>query len=252
MTTGIPIKSVERTMNIVDLLAEEGEMTLGEIADTLGHPKSTLHDHLKTLQDLDLLVNERNGYKLSGKFLEIGSKWRSTKDIYQISKEEVDELANNIEEHASLMIEEGGMGCVLYTAKGPKSIKLSIHPGIQSPLNTTASGKAILAYLPEKRIHEIVGNRGLPKLTENTITDLETLKTELSEIRSRRYGTNHDEQVEGISGYAVPILSQDQRVYGAVSVYGPSYRINTPEKEAEFIDLLQQSANVLEMDLAYH
>jgi DNA-binding IclR family transcriptional regulator len=245
-----PIKSVKTTVDIIELLAAEGAMGVTEIAESLKMPKSTAHDHLRTLAEMDILARTSEGYHLTSRFLYVGSRWRYDQDVYRVAKEQVDQYARDISEHVSLSIEENNKSVVIYTIKGSESVRLEVFPGKQSPIHTTAAGKAILAFLSDKRVDEIIATEGLQSFTPDTITSQEDLWSELETIREKRYATNFDEQVPGMGGYAVPILSSEG-VHGAISVYGPTNRISTEEKKDEIINDLQKIANVIQVNLAY-
>jgi DNA-binding IclR family transcriptional regulator len=112
-------------------------------------------------------------------------------------------------------------------------------------------GKAILAHLPESRVHEILDRHGLPEKTEQTITERDALFEELSEIRERGVAFDREERLSGLRCVAVPILSNSSRVEGALSVSGPTSRMQGERFESELPERLRSAANVIELNITY-
>lgn len=171
---------------------------------------------------------------------------------FQIARPEIERLASETGEHANLMIEENGKGVFLYVDKGGEAVTLDTvhHTGMRVHLHTTALGKAILAYLPDERVEEIIGQHGLPVATERTIGTREELSAELDQIRERGYAIDNAERVQGMRCIGCPILGVEE-AYGAIGVSAPTRRLEGPAFEEEIPALLQQIANIIEVNLSY-
>jgi DNA-binding IclR family transcriptional regulator len=118
-------------------------------------------------------------------------------------------------------------------------------------LHCTSLGKAILAYLPEERVDEIVDRWGLPARTADTITTREELDAELERIRERGYAQDNGERLSGLRCVAAPITDTDGVAIGAVSVAGPTSRMKGERFESEIPERVQSVANVTEINLTY-
>ncbi|QSW97622.1 IclR family transcriptional regulator [Haloterrigena alkaliphila] len=246
MNDHIPIKTTKTTFDLLETLVKEGEASLPELASHLEKPTSTVHDHLISLQKLGYVVKEEKTYRVSTRLLDMGESARRRMDVFPPAKREVDELATQTGEHASLAIEENGRTVLLYISKGADALDLGVSEGFRMPMPTNAPGKAILAHLPEDRIDSILNEHGLPSITEKTVTDRTALREQLAEIRERGYAADRGERVEGVRAVAVPILPEG-RVQGALTISGPANRMEGKRFEAELPNLLLQSANVVEV-----
>ncbi|MHB9286959.1 IclR family transcriptional regulator [Halobacteriales archaeon Cl-PHB] len=247
----VPVKSTKRSLAILERLAGSEELGVSQLADSLDLAVSTTFDHLKTLERLDYVISDGDTYRMSTKSLSIGAKRRMKMPLFRAAKGEVQKLAYEIGEHCSLTIAEGGYSILLYMTKGSKAVKFDMNDGARTPLHTSASGKAILAHYPEEEVHELFDEVGLPAYTENTITGREELFEELRETRERGYAINAEEQVEGLYGFGVPILSNNADVLGALSIFGPAKRLRDKSVEEEATDMLLEAANIVEVDLRY-
>lgn len=250
-TDQLRVKSAATTFKTIDALKVLDRPSVVDIADYVGVPKSTVHDHLSTLTALEFVVKEASGYRLGARFLEYGGYARENMKVYRVARPAIEQLATETGEHAYLMIEEHGLGIYLYKSKGDDAVTLNTHPGMRVHLQTTALGKAILAYMPSKAAKRIVRERGLPKVTENTITDPEELFAEWEVIRERGYAMDDEERVEGMRCIGAPILGQNDEVLGAVSVSAPTSRISNDRFENEIPQRVQSTANVIEVNMTY-
>lgn len=143
------------------------------------------------------------------------------------------------------------MGVYISRESGQQAVQVDSYTGQCVFLHNTALGKAILAHLPRERVDRIIDEHGLPKTTEQTITDRDELYLRLGEIRDRGFAFDDEERLEGLRCIAVPILDQDNNVKGAISVAGPSSRLQGEQFEEEFPKVVQNTANVIELNMTY-
>ena len=101
-------------------------------------------------------------------------------------------------------------------------------------------GKVLLAALSEKTLDEIVRERGLPRFTNNTITDLSALKTELAKIRKREYAIDNEEIEEGLKCAAAPLRDSEDKVVAAISISVPRERFD--KETSGFISMVKKTA----------
>lgn len=244
------IKSVETTFRIIDALRTLDGAGVSELANHLNMPKSTVHDHLQTLERTDHVLLEAQTYRIGPHFLDYGGYARKQMKVFQVAETEVQKLAIETGQHANLMVEDKGMGVFLYKAKGEDAVHLDTYEGMRVHLHATSLGKAILAFLPEYRVEEIIDEHGLPQITENTVASREALMKELEQIRKQGYSTDDEERVKGMRCVGAPIIPEDTAV-GAVSVSGLTSFMQGNRFEDELPQLVQGTANVIEVNLTY-
>lgn len=245
------LRTTENTLRVVEALKEHRGAHVTELSGDLGLSKSTVHDHLSTLRAHGYVVKDGDQYDLGLGFFEVGEYARQRRKIYRIARPEIQTLAEETGELANLMVEEDGYGIYLYRARGENAVTLDTHTGKRRYLHNTALGKAILANLPEERVHEILDRHGLPRATPNTITDQSTLFEELASIHEQGIAYCGEERVEGLQCVAAPILTPDDRVIGAISVAGPTTRIAGERFSEEIPKLVTQAANVIEINVTF-
>lgn len=245
------VKSVETAFEILDALKQLDGAGVSELATHLDIPKSTIHNYLSTLVQEEYVVKNGSSYHVGIRFLEYGAYARAQFDIYSIAKPEIDELAESTGELANLMVEEHGRGSYLHRARGEKAVQVEAHVGTRVPLHGTALGKAIMAYLPNQRVDQIVEQHGLTASTPNTITDRKALDTELAQIREDGVAFDDEERLAGLRCVAAPILSTNDRILGAISIAGPSNRIRDERFTEELPKQILETVNVIELNVTY-
>ncbi len=248
---GRPLKTVETTLEIVDLLQEEDGLTLNGLAIELDSAKSTIHGHIKTLESHGYVVREDNCYYLGTQFLNRGGYVANRKQLYALAGAKVTKLAEETEERAQFVVEEHGKGTYVRTEVGSNAVPTDSRRGKRTFLHIASAGKAVLANLPDERVEMIIDRRGLPRFTENTITNREHLFDRLETIRERGYAFNREETVKGLRSVGVPVIESSGRVAGAFSVSGPTNRLQGDWFETEIPNLLLGIANELELNIEY-
>ncbi|MDQ2051789.1 IclR family transcriptional regulator [Natronolimnohabitans sp. A-GB9] len=243
-------QSVRRAFMLVDELAENGGRGVSELAEQLDMPVSTAHDYLQALVETGYVTKDGTEYRTTTRFLEVGHRERHRLEVFKAVRDELETVAEETGEHATLLIEEADQAVILAVQEGPDAINLFAYPGARMPLHATAPGKAMLAYMPADRVDEIVDRHGLVEVTPQTITDPDVLFEQLERIRSQGYAIDEGERIAGMVCIAAPILDKSDRVRGAFCVCGPRSRIDQERRE-EIADVVQRAANVTQVNLDY-
>ena len=248
---GRRIKALEKSIQIIDTIQELNGARVIELAEHLDLPPSTVHIHLATLERNGYLVKEGDVYHIGLKFLNHGGYASHRKSEYTMAIDKVHEIANRTGERAQFIAEEHGIGFYIHTATGDHAVQVDARIGKTSYIHASAAGKAILANLPSDRIESLLNSRPLIALTENTITDRESLSDELDVIRDRGYSLNMEESIKGLRAVGAPLNDRDGRAVGALSVSGPTHRMKGDWLEKEIPDLLLGTVNEIELNIAY-
>jgi DNA-binding IclR family transcriptional regulator len=243
------LKSVDTVFEIVEHLKSTGGRTVTELSEDLDMPKSTVQTYLNTLYRHNFVVKNDGRYEIGLRFLEYGIYGLRSVTIYPEVRSKVEELADSTGELAACFVEEEGDAVYVYGVEGERSIRTDMSIGDRTDLHCTASGKAILAHLPDERVRELLAGE-LAQRTENTLTDPDELRDELERIRERGYAYSMQESVEGMRAVAAPILL-DGTVVGSISLAGPANRFVGDRFETEIPDMVRGAANELELKLTY-
>ena len=243
------IGSVERSVTIIEALKELERARVDELVDHLGISKSSVYTHLITLKRKGLVVQEKNKFHLSLRFLTIGQSARDLRGNSTTIKPYIREISDKTGMITTFMVEENGEGVLLYRESAEQPLETA-KVGKYVALHATSAGKAILAHLSESKREQILEENTLPKLTENTISKVEQLKKELETVREQGYAVNRGERISKLWSIAVPILSDDQ-IYGAIAVVGPRHKVEEKIKNKNLPDYLLGKADEIQLDISY-
>lgn len=244
------VKTSDTVFEIVEKIEELGGASLADLSKELSYAKSTIHDHLLTLESKEYVVREDGEYTLGLKFLKHGMFAKGELDISHIGQPVIEELAEKTGEGVWIVVEEHGRAVPLAKAMGEKGITTHTTIGSREHLNHLASGKLMLAYMSDERVEEIIDKHGLPKQTPYTITDPDELRDELEDIREEGVAFNNREAAKGVRSIAAPVLT-GERIVGAVCVSGPANRMTEERCDQEIEPLLLKATNEIELKLEY-
>lgn len=242
------VKTAERAFRILELLHDIESASLTTIAEHLEMPRSTLHTYLSTLVEQQYLRKDGNTYRLSLKFLDYGVKVQQNQPIYEVCEPFLEQVVRETKEIAWIVVEEHGRAVCLRKAKGERAIQPYKRVGARLSMHDIASGKALLAELSDERVREIIDQYGLPKRTENTITEPEALFDELAEIRETGVALNDGESLEGFRAVASSICPNGD-LHGSLVVSGPKNRFQGERFRSELPEIVTGTTNALELEL---
>lgn len=245
------IKSIDRVFRIVESLRELDGARVSELATELDMANSTVHRYLASLQANEYVIQEGDRYYPSMEFLSIGDYVRNRKEAYRLAEEKVAQLAEATDERAEFMVEEYGRIVFVHREIGAHAVQADSHPGKRLPIHATSAGKAIMAFLPDERVTEIIERHGLESYTENTITDPDDLREELADIRERHVAFATQEYIQRLNTVSVPVMNVNGQVCGALGISGPTHRMKGEWFRKEIPDMLLGTANELEINVSY-
>jgi len=246
-----PIRTLENTFTIVRELERDESKGVSELANRTDLTKGTIHNHLSTLNQYGYVVNEDGQYRLGMRFFEVGQTVVQRKQVREIARPDLEELAEETGEMANLMVEEQGRGIYVDIVRSESAVNIDTRVGSVQHLHACALGKAILAHLPDHRVEDILDQHDLAKETDNTVTDREQLLDELESVRDRGVAFDGEERAKGIRCVAAPILANDGSVIGAISVSGPARRMKSDRMRNEVAELVKDTANVIQVNYSY-
>lgn len=246
------LSTISTCFEIVETLRERKGASLAEVADVHNMPSSTAYIYLKSLEDAGFVIHEDGLYRLGLKFLQIGGELRSDLKVFQVAKNEIDELAEETNELVDLAVWENGKRVLLYKSEGEDAVHDNLPIGDFMHMHHTPLGMAILAHLDRSTIDEILRTHGLPEITENTVTDREELFEELEVIRERGYTLNDQDWAEGIRGIGTPILNEQRDVLGSISVTGPQSRLRGDYFRETLPEVVLNTRNVIEIKIKHY
>jgi IclR family KDG regulon transcriptional repressor len=220
------VNSVQKAVRVLDALSSNESLGVTELSRSLGFPKSSIHSILETLVSEDLLekIAETNKYHLGLKLIELGNRAQLNLDICKISHPYMKNLNNLTDETVHLTVLDNDEVLYVDCIESKQWLRTYSVIGIRAPLYCTAVGKAILANLDYNHVRKIIREKGLERITENTITNENDMLTELETIRTQGYSIDNMEHENHLICIGAPIRNAKGEVFASISVSGPVSR----------------------------
>jgi DNA-binding IclR family transcriptional regulator len=230
------IESIDRALDILMLLLqEEKEMGVTQISTALGIYKSTICRTLTTMEKKGFVQQnpENSKYWLGLKLYSLGMLIREKMPLKNMAYPYAKELADRFKEGVHIIVLDKSAEfypkqIIIDKIQSQQVLSLAPPIGSLSASHCSASGKCLLAFSPQEYIDKFTGNP-LPIFTEKTIGDWGSLLKELEIVRAQGYALDNGELEMGLTCIAAPIFSRNQEAIAAISLSGPTSRINSTQ-----------------------
>lgn len=222
------INSVVRTLNFLEYLSEKGEVSVSECSSYFNINKSTAHRFLASMKYVGFVDQnpENQKYKLSLKVFEIGNKGIENLNFREVAKPIMHELGDKTGETINLGIIDNYDVVYIEKVLSKNALRQDSPIGGRDPIHSTAMGKAMIAFKSLEYIGEYIKMRGLTKVTEKTITNVERFHTELKIVKEKGYAVDAEETMIGLLCVAAPIFNNENKVVASISISSPKQRLD--------------------------
>lgn len=219
-----PVAVIDRVSVLLEAFSDSERLTLSELSQRTGFPRSSTHRMLVQLLRLQWIRRSGRAYELGMKMFELGSLALHHDSLHRAAQPIMHQLHATTGLTVHLAVLDGPDVLYLERIGSQFAMTLPSRVGGRRPAPFTGLGKAMLAATrvdPELAISDHP-----TAATPHSISDPNRLRHEFARIRERSVAFDRDEAVVGASCVAAAI-GNDRTVVGAISVCGPSDRINS-------------------------
>ena len=223
---GVPI--LHRTLEILDHLRLHPQgLTLSEISRELHFPKNTVYRILNTLDAHEYITRNDDTFRylLSRKMATFSYGSAHDKTLIESSIDVMRCLRDIVQETVVISVLDKGEGIVLEQVQGLHSFRFVCDPGTRQLIYSSASTKAIMAFLPEHERSIALKGVIFKRMTSNTIVSREKFMKALEEVKQTGYGVDHAEALDGVHCVAAPIFNHQGYPVAALTITGPAERV---------------------------
>lgn len=241
------VRAVERVVDILDMLHEApGGVPLGEIAEAIAMPKSSVFRYLSTLEARGYVERDlRAGtYQLGMAFQSAHS--RQLEALTERARPILERLRDRYEETINLGVLDRTRVLYLEIVESRRGMRFAARRGDREALHSSALGKAIACQLDEARLRATLTAEGMPQRTARTITDPDVFVKVVEKVRRDGYAMDDRENEEDGRCVAVPATGLWDPT--AISLSAPAARFSEADA-AQAVRPLQQAAAQLSREL---
>jgi len=240
--------TVDRALQVLEaFLTDDESLALADLTRVVPLDASVIHRILATLVRRQFLrqdpVTKRYGVGL--RTWEIGQRYLAASPLAELAQEAVDAVVRRHSYTTGYVATlDGDQMVVLATVRGPGPVNIVIDPGTRMPAALTATGRAMLAYLPAERLQRLRARLAAQREGRPGSRRPEDLTAELREIRERGYVENRGEYFPGIGTVAMCVRGSDAGPAMAISVDFP-IAIETEHLWGDLPDQLREAVVAL-------
>jgi len=223
------VRAVERALDILlCFTSDEPARSLTQIAESINMSKTTVHRLLATLENKRFITRDKvtGLYRLGLRFIEMASFVLQDVELHRWAHPYLQCLLTEFGETVDLSVLDGSYVVYLEVIESPQRLKLAAAVGQRLPAFFTASGKALMAFLPEEQVRNIL-NENLAAYSDRARISVPEILEELRRTAERGYAIAEQEYEEGINAVAAPILDMNNYPIASIAIVGPSFRLTT-------------------------
>ncbi|OZV81700.1 IclR family transcriptional regulator [Micromonospora echinospora] len=230
------VRSVSRAAEVLEALAAATPghgLSVTDVARACGLSKSAAFATLHTLCQHGLAADDGEGmnrrYRLGMALARLGVRAQEQLSLRDIARPVLAALTRQTGLSSRLAVPEGEHAVVIDQVSNGERIQIELRMGTRELPHCTGLGKALLAEMSAPQVRELIDRVGLPRRTDHTIVDLDSLLAHLDDVRQAGYALDDEEDAEGVFCIGSALRDHTGACSGAISVTGlklglPSWR----------------------------
>ncbi len=246
--------SIDRLISLLKVFTpSKPELKATELHAKTKIPRTTAYRILRSLTAEGWLEKKEltGNYSIGPGLYALGILYLSSTDLVRAASDVTKAVNELTHEAVSVNVLSKRNSIIILREESRHSIRWAIHAGAVLPAHATATGKALLADLPELELEALYPDEELEVFTAQTIPTRTALKSNLAEIRNSGIAIHSEESAEGVFSVASVIRNNGGRAVGAFSIAVPIFRI-TDEKRALLSRVARISSLLISLRLGYN
>jgi len=217
------IRTLDRALDILEALTvQEPELHLLAICERTDLPKSTVYKILSLLEKRGYVRRNESsgGYRIGFQAFDVGNRYLAGLTMLEIVQPFLKKLAARFPQCAAhvAVLSPSETKIVYLNILSANTFLVLAPVGSQFHAHSTALGKCLLAWLPEKELDRRMAQLNAPKLTGQTITDPAALRENLKTVRSQGYAIDDEETSPGNLCIGIPVRDRQGATVAAISI----------------------------------
>ena len=240
------VPAATRTLKVLRFLAAQPDpVPLERIASAVGLPRSTAYHLIGAMVEQGFVthVEEDRRYCLGVAAFEVGTGYARQAPLQRIAHRPLAQLVDTTGQSAHLAVPHGRDVLYVLEERAPGRPPLVTDVGVRLPAHLTATGRAILAALPDSQVRALYPDRAafVDRHGRGPRT-LRALRGVLSETRQAGYAAEDGEVTPGFASVAAAVLDPNGTpLAGIATTYDVRDRVDVPA----LVDAVTSTARLL-------
>jgi len=247
------LQTIQKAGELLTLFdRDHAEWGVREVAAKLKIAKSSAHDLMSSLAKLGFLnKTEDNRYRLGWRLVTLSETLLATTELRKEAHPVMEDLAAEFQETIHLAVLDDTQAVYVDKLEGRQAVRVELTSlGARLYAHCSALGKVLLAYSSDEEVKRIVQTVGLPRFTDNTITDENELLQNLAKIQKQGCAYDLEEILPDLCCVAAPIYNHTGQAIAAISMSIPAYRFKRSQND--FRDGVIRAAKKISKRLGYY
>ncbi|WP_428248717.1 IclR family transcriptional regulator domain-containing protein [Ferrovibrio sp.] len=244
-----PVIALTRGLEILRVLNEQQQTSVGALHKATGLDKATIVRMLETLEHEGYVMRdaERALYAPTGRVLVLSQGYDQHLWIGSVADPFLQDFRKQIGWPSDVALFDRDAMIVVQTTREPGSMLLSRKPGFRFPLLATSLGRAYLAFLPEEQREAVIGQLAKnPEHWNDLARNRKKLNRLLSDTRSRGFAFTDDAYSREVFNDAMwaigaPIM-QGEQVFASINIMMLRRAVAVEDGIKQFAEPLRQTA----------
>ncbi len=245
--------SVRKAFHMLRLISKANQgLGISHLANRMEISKGTVHGIISALEDLGALIRDPSSkkYTLGPTLFELGKSAYAELDLRDLARQPMERLMQQTSTSVFVGIPNGDRVTILDVVESNRNLKITAPRGSTVPFLAGAIGKIFLAAMDEEKALNIINKNGIPRFTENTITDPEQYLLHIRRARQEGYADDDEEYIAGVRAAAAPIMGK-QGILSAIWAVGFKTALDD-EKMSDLINAIQEAAQEINARVREH
>lgn len=221
------IQSVARAAALLEVLADGGWRSLGELAAATGLAKTTAFSLVAALVATGLAERDaaRGAYRLGLRHFAYGKAVERRLELGPAIRPILLRLLAETNETVNLVIPQPADALIIDSLEGAQGVRVTSYAGTRAGYHSTACGRALFAHKAPAERRAIYALGPLAAATPHTLTNPEAIERLLARCHRDGFIAECEENELGAHCVAAPVFGPGGGVVAAVSVAGPAARM---------------------------
>lgn len=248
------IKAAERVFAALDyFLYAEDEISVNELQKKMKLNNNMAFRILYTLERTGYISkNPRTGnFSLTLKSLTLGRQALHTIEVRKCAMPHLLMLSERvINANVVLSIMENDDIIIAAYIGSTRIPRMYVHVGKLQVMHATVAGKILASELPREEVLKILEKKGMQKITEQTITNIDDFFNELESVRKNQIAWERSEHNVGMNSVGAPVRGANGKIIAAVCISGFDIYISE-QKLQDAIIYLKETAYGISHSMGY-
>lgn len=243
-------QSLERGLAVLCAFTpDRPALGISELARELALTRSTAHRYVATLASLGFLEQEdaTRKYRLGARVLDLGFSTLGSMGLREIASPHLRRLTDVTGHTSNLAIRDDTDVILIDRMRGRAGryhhLEFTLHVGSRIPAYCSATGKALLAFLPRPELDQLLDRIDLVPQGPRTLTDRAALLADLERVRRTNVAVNDEELESALRSIAAPVRARSGEVVAAINVAIPWSPVAMSELVGRLGPTVQAAAN---------